>query len=171
MQNNDYVNAIAHYLRGLQKDSLMNYARLNLSAAYSSVGKNNEALQTLNTAATIDPSNERIYYNRALLYVELGDTSAALDNFNKSLKLGYAGSGLFYNYGMLLYRKNRNKDAEKILMKGYELDPQAVKINYALAFYYMNEHQPQKARKHAEILRSMDGNNPEYSGLFRSLGM
>ena len=63
LQEKDHLNAIKLYIRGLEKDSLMNYARLNLSAAYNSVGKNQEALSTLSNAVAIDPGNPRIFYN------------------------------------------------------------------------------------------------------------
>ncbi len=73
LQGGDHLNAIIYYVRGLKKDSLMNYARLNLSAAYNSAGKNPEALQALNEAAAIDPKNERIFYNLGLLQYEMGN--------------------------------------------------------------------------------------------------
>jgi len=41
----DYNNAEKFYLRGLRKDSLMNYARLNLSTVYNALQKNDQALQ------------------------------------------------------------------------------------------------------------------------------
>ncbi|MFI5131466.1 MAG: multiheme c-type cytochrome, partial [Chitinophagales bacterium] len=55
LQQQDYYNAEKFYLRGLKKDSLMNYARLNLSTVYNLQGKNEQALQVLLTAAKTDP--------------------------------------------------------------------------------------------------------------------
>ncbi len=171
LQNRDYVNAITHYLRGLKKDSLMNYARFNLSASLSSVGKNQEALKVLNEAAMIDPGNERIFYNRGLLYYELGDRSASMNDFRKSLKLGSTNPGLYYNYGLLLQQDGKLKEAESIFLKGYSLDPQALNINYALTFLYLSQNNKQSARKYAETLRRGDPNNPDYQPMFRTLGI
>lgn len=171
LQSNDHVNAIVHYLRGLEKDSLMNYARLNLSAAYNSVGKNAEALKTLKEAAAIDPQNDRIFYNLGLLHYELGDITQAMKSFQQAVRLGSGESGLYYNYGLLLQQQGKLKDAEQILLKGYGLSPQALNINYALAYLYINQNLLQKARKHAEVLHQLDPNNPEYQPVFNSLGL
>jgi predicted CXXCH cytochrome family protein len=170
MKDNDQVNAIKYYLRGLQKDSLMNYARLNLSAAYNSVGKNPEALQTLNEAAAIDPQNERIFYNLALLQYEMKNVPAAIENFEKAVKLGSVNSGVYYNYGLMLQQQGKIKEAESVLKKGYALTPRAANINYALAYLYINQNKMEQARLHARALREVDPNNPQYESLYRSLG-
>jgi tetratricopeptide (TPR) repeat protein len=170
LQGGDHLNAIVHYVRGLKKDSLMNYARLNLSAAYNNVNKNPEALKELNDAAKIDASNDRIFFNLGLLHYELGDVPAAMENFEKANHLGSQNPGLYYNYGLLLQQQKRNKEAETILLKGYAISPQAVNINYALAYLYVSQNNPQKARPHAMVLQAADPNNPDYQPLFRSLG-
>lgn len=170
LQGDDNTAAIAHYLRGLKKDSLMNYARLNLSAAYNRTGKNPEALKTLQEAAAIDPTNERIFYNLGLLQYEMGDIAAARSNFRTAVRLGSQHTGLYYNYGLLLQQQNNFKEAEQILRKGFELDPNAANINYALAYLYMRQNQPKKARIHAEVLHRLDPANPEYQVLFSNLG-
>lgn len=171
LQGGDQLNAIVHYVRGLKKDSLMNYARLNLAAAYNSVGKNPEALKALQDAAAIDPNNERIFYNLGLLYYEMNDISGAMKSFQESIRLGSTQTGVFYNYGLLLQQQGKIKEAERILRKGFAIDPQAININYALAFFYFNQQQPDKARGHAEVLKQIDPTNPDYQGLFRSLGL
>jgi tetratricopeptide (TPR) repeat protein len=171
LQEGDHVNAIVHYLRGLKKDSLMNYARLNLSAAYSSAGNNAEALKTLKGAAAIDPDNDRIYYNLGLLYYEMNNINSATENFKKAVQLKSTNTGLYYNYGLLLQQQGKLKEAEQILLKGYAINPQAININYALAFLYANQNNLTKARVHAGVLQKSDSGNPEYQGLFRSLGM
>jgi tetratricopeptide (TPR) repeat protein len=171
LQGNDHLNAITHYIRGLQKDSLMNYARLNLSAAYNSVGKNAEALKTLNDASAIDPNNERIFYNLGLLQYELSDIPAAMENFKKAVRLGSTNTGLYYNYGLLLQQQGKLKEAEQVLLAGFSINQQAANINYALAFLYANQNLTKKARVHATLLQKIDPNNPEYQGLFRGLGL
>jgi tetratricopeptide (TPR) repeat protein len=158
-------------LRGLKKDSLMNYARLNLSAAYNSVGNNPEALKTLNEAATIDPKNERIFYNLALLHYEMKNIPVAMENFEKAVNLGSLNSGVYYNYGLLLQQQGKIKEAEEVLRKGYALQPRAANINYALAYLYISQNKNDLARMHARLLQDIDPANPDYQALFRSLGI
>jgi predicted CXXCH cytochrome family protein len=171
LQGGDHLGAIAHYVRGLKKDSLMNYARLNLAASYNMIGKNAEALKTLKDAAAIDSQNDRIFYNLGLLYYELGEIPATMESFQKAVRLGSQNTGVYYNYGLLLQQQGKLKEAEQVLLKGYALNPQAINVNYALAFLYANQNNLTKAKVHAGVLRKLDPNNPEYQGLFRSLGM
>jgi len=171
LQAGDQLNAIIHYVRGLEKDSLMNYARLNLASSYNSIGKNPEALKALTDAAAIDPKNERIFYNLGLLHYEMGDIPAAMESFQKAVGLKSTNPSVYYNYGLLLQQQGKLKEAEQVLLKGYSLNPQAINVNYALAFLYTNQNNLSKARVHAGVLRKADPGNPDYQGLFRSLGM
>jgi len=171
LQGGDQLNAIIHYVRGLKKDSLMNYARLNLASTYNTVGKNQDALKTLKEALAIDQTNDRIYYNLGLLYYELTDIPSAMENFKKAAQLGSLNPGLYYNYGLLLQQQQKVKEAETILLKGFSIDPQALNINYALCYLYMSQNVTQKARKHAMILRTLAPSNPEYQTIFKSLGL
>lgn len=171
MQGGAYPEAINYYRRGLKMDSLMNYARLNLSAAYNTLGKNQEALKTLKDAALIDPFNEQVFYNLGLLQYEMGTFSPALESFQKAVNLGSTNPGLYYNYGLALQQQGKLKEAEKVLLKGYGLSPQATNINYALAFFYIQQNIPQKALKFAQVLKAIDPQNPDYQEMFRSLGI
>ena len=169
MQGGAVQDAIMYYKRGLKKDSLMNYARLNLAVAYNSVGQNQEALDALSDVVAIDPFNGQAFYNLGLLYYELNDIESTLTHFKKAAMLGYTDEGLFYNYGLALQQQGKLKEAENIMIKGHGLNPQSIKINYALAFFYMQQKQPGKARKYVETLYALDPNNPDYQELFRAL--
>ena len=151
LQGGDRVNAIAHYVRGLSKDSLMNYARFNLSAAYNGIGKNAEAMRVLENAIKIDPQNDRAFYSLGLLHYELGNNLKAEEAFRKGVVLVSANTGLYYNYGLLLQQLGKAREAENILLKGYALDPRAANINYALTFLYLNQNNPKKALLHAQV--------------------
>ena len=83
----DYYNAEKFYSRALKKDSMMNYARLNLSTAYNAEGKNEKALEVLLNAAAVDPKNERIFFNLALLYNEMNNKAATEKYFKKAIEL------------------------------------------------------------------------------------
>ncbi|MFN7189053.1 MAG: tetratricopeptide repeat protein, partial [Cyclobacteriaceae bacterium] len=113
------------------------YARLNLSAAYSQAGKNDEALRVITDALAVDAKNDRIYYNLGLLHYEMGNPDRAAESFAAAVKLGTHNTGVYYNYGLLLQQMNKVKQAEAIWRKGYALQPDAVNINYALATLYL----------------------------------
>jgi len=171
MQAGAYPEAIRYYRRGLDKDSLMNYARLNLATAYNTLGRNEEALKTLEDAVVIDPFNGQVFYNLGLLQYEMNSIPAAITSFQKAVQLGLLNPGLYYNYGLLLQQQGKLSEAEKLLLKGYGLFPEATNINYALAFFYLQQNLPQKAIKHAEVLKLTDPQNPDYQAIFRNLGI
>jgi len=108
----DYNNAEKFYLRGLRKDSLMNYARLNLSTVYNALQKNDQALQVLEAAAKIDPNNDRIYYNMALFYNEMNNKAGAEKSFATAVMLKSQNPRVYYNYGLLLNENKKYKEAE-----------------------------------------------------------
>jgi len=171
MQAGRYVSAIDYYLKGLKKDNQMNYARFNLSAAYNSIGKNEEALKTLLDAAAIDPNNDRIYYNLGLLYYEMQKAELVIENFNKAVQLKSMIPGLYYNYGLLLQQQGKGDEAEQMLLRGIKLQPDAINLNYALAFFYLTHQKPEKAKPYAMTLFALEPDNPEYQQLFHDLGI
>jgi tetratricopeptide (TPR) repeat protein len=168
---NDQMNAEKFYRRGLKKDSLMNYVRFNLSSLYNTQGRNAEALKLLEEARVTDGSNPRVYYNMALLQVEMKDMTGALKNFEKAIDKGADDPRIFYNYGLLKQQNGNPAAAEKLLIKGLGIAPQDPALNYALAVFYMQQQQPRKAMGPASVLKRTDPGNPDYQQLFNQLQM
>lgn len=166
LQNGDAQNAVLFYQRSLKKDSLLNYSRFNLATVYNSQGKNKEAIKLLQEVAIIDPKNSRTYYNLALLYYEEKNSLEAQKCFAKSMQLGNKQPELFYNYGLLLQQMDNKNDAEKTYLKGLSIHPNAGNLNYALAYFYLQQGSLEKAKKHIASLRQNDPNNPKYVDLF-----
>lgn len=170
LQQQDYDNAERFYLRALKKDSMMNYARLNLSTGYNAQGKNDKALEVLATAAQIDPNNDRIHYNMALLYNEMNNKTGAERSFAKAVQLKTQNPRVYYNYGLLLNEAKKFKEAETILQKGIALDPSS-EMYYALFFVYLQSNDKIKAKQMAIKLKELDPNNPDYQQLFKNFGI
>lgn len=171
LKQNDFQNAEKFYLRGLKKDSLMNYARLNLSTVYNVLGKNDRSLQVLEAAARIDPENDRIWYNMALLHNEMNNRSAAENFFAKAVQLKSTNPRLYYNYGLLLNEDRKFKEAETVFQKAIALDPSVPEFHYALTIMYIQTRNRDKARLEGIKLKKLDPNNPEYGQLFINLGI
>ena len=167
----DYPNAEKFYLRALKKDSNMNYALLNLSAAYNSQGKNKQALQALELALKNDATNERIYYNMALLYNEMNNIPAAEKSFAKAVELKSTNSRVYYNYGLLLNQNKKSKQAEAVLLKGIAINPSDSELYYALTFVYIQTNDRIKATQSAMKLKQLDPTNPNYQQLFDNFGI
>lgn len=168
---NDLSTAEKYYRRGLKKDSMMNYARFNLSALLNAQGRNADALRTLEEARSTDPKNERVYYNLALLYAETKDLDNASASFAKAISLGSQDPKVYYNYALLQQQKGNMKDAERLLLKGISMAPDDGSLNYATAVFYMQRQEPGKAMPYANKLKKLDPGNPNYQQLFQGLGL
>jgi Flp pilus assembly protein TadD len=140
--------------------------RFNLSSVYNGLGRNAEAITLLKEVAEIDPKNGRTYYNLGLLYYEEQQKEEALLSFEKALKLGYNRPEVYYNYGLLLQQLGKDKQAESLLLRGYQKFPAAENLNYALAYFYLKKGNKAAAFKHVNFLRQLAPNNPKYTDLF-----
>jgi len=167
----DYANAEKYYVRGLTKDSKMNYALLNLSTVYNAQGKNDLALQALEKAKKNDPNNERVYYNMALLYNEMNNKPAAEQSFAKAVALKSANPKVYYNYGLILNESKKFKEAITVLNKGIASNPSAAELYYALTFVYIQSNNLVSAQKTATKLKQLDPRNPNYQQMFANLGI
>ena len=170
LQQQDYDNAEKFYLRALKKDSMMNYARLNLSTGYNAQGKNDKALEVLETAVKIDPNNDRIHYNMALLYNEMNNKAGAERSFAKAVQLKTQNPRVYYNYGLLLNEIKKFREAEMILQKGIALNPSS-EMYYALCFVYLQSNDKVKARQMVIKLKELDPGNADYQQLFKDFGI
>ncbi|WP_366182668.1 tetratricopeptide repeat protein [Flavobacterium ovatum] len=168
---NDYANAEKYYLKGLRKDSQMNYALLNLSTIYNSQGNNDKALLALKVAAKNDSKNDRVFYNMALLYNEMNNKVEAEKAFGKAVQLESRNSRVYYNYGLLLLEKNKFQEAVAVLEKGISISPNEPDLHYALAFVYRQSNNMTKAKQSVLKLKSLAPNNPSYQELYKAMGM
>lgn len=159
------------YLRGLQKDTAMNYARLNLSTLYNMMGRNTEALKILQEALQTDAQNDRIYFNLALLYNEMNEPDKAEENLKKAIALQSDNPRVYYNYGVLLQQKQSTHEAEKQYLKGLEFSPADADINYALCVLYLQQNQPRKAIPFARTLKRYYPGDDRFAALHQQLGI
>ncbi|MDE3237286.1 MAG: tetratricopeptide repeat protein [Bacteroidota bacterium] len=170
-RNNNFSEAERFYKRAIQKDSLANLARLNLSVTLNSEGKNKEALLVLETAVKTDNKNDQAWMNLGLLYAELKDIPKALAAFAKSDALHSQNTRLYYNYGLLLQQNGKTQQAINVLQKGLQLNNTDESLNYAMAYVFMQNNQPAKAMQYARVLKNSNPNNPDYQQLFQALGL
>ncbi len=167
----DYQNAEKFYRLGLQKDTAMNYARLNLSVVYNLLGQNQQALRVLEEALQIDPGNDRSYFNLALLYNEMKEPGKAKESLSKAIELKTMNPRVYYNYGLMLEQDKNIREAAGIFKKGLALAPTDADLNYALCLLYLQSGQAGEAKKYGEVLKKYYATNPEYQQLFNALGL
>ncbi len=168
-KQNEYTNAAKYYRRGLKKDSLMNYARLNLSVVYNLSKQNDKALQVLKDAEKVDPNNERIYFNLALLYNEMGNPGDAAKSLARAVELKSLNPRVYYNYGLLLQQSGKIKQAIEMYKKGLKIVPADESLNYTLALLLVQIGSIEEARIPAAVLKKNYPDNPDYQKIFHYL--
>lgn len=171
LKTQDYSNAEKYYLLSLKKDTSLNYSRLNLSVVYNLTKRNEQSLNILLEAARIDPKNDRTFFNLALLYNEMNNKNEAAKYLQKAVDLKSKNPSVYYNYGILLQQLDKKEMAEKILQQGIAISPLDEELNYALAVFYLQNGKKDKARTPALVLKNYYSSNPQYQGIFQSLGL
>jgi type IV pilus assembly protein PilF len=85
--------------------------RLQLAMGYYEQGQMNVALDELKQALQIDPSYTDAYGVRALVYMDMGETALAEDNFLRAMKLAPNNPDLSNNYGWFLCQSGRERQS------------------------------------------------------------
>jgi tetratricopeptide (TPR) repeat protein len=117
-----------------------------------------KAIENLNKAGELDPSQIAVWSNLATAYTELAKTKTGadfdtnmqkgLDMYTKALALKPEDAGLHNNYALTLARAKKFPDAQAELQKAAELDPpNAGKYYYNLGALEVNAGQNDDAAK------------------------
>lgn len=98
-------------------------AHNNLGRAYGANGRDLEAIMEFKKAANILPNYALAYMNMAVSYGRLKMEPEAEFYYKKAIAFYPGLADIYYNYGFLLYSKQRYEEAYPILSKYIELDP------------------------------------------------
>jgi len=83
----------------------------DLGAGYYERGRLDVALEELAEAATLDPTNPRIYNYYGLVYTMLGDNPKAEQNFQRAISLAPEDSDIRHNWGWYLCSNGRARES------------------------------------------------------------
>lgn len=98
-------------------------AHNNLGRALGVNGRDFEAILEFKKAINILPDYGLAYMNMAVSYGRLGITPEAEFYYKKALYFYPGLADIYYNYGFLLYSKQRYEEALSVLNRYIELDP------------------------------------------------
>jgi Tfp pilus assembly protein PilF len=146
--------AETHYLQAITIDRQFYPAKVNLAMLYNQRGRNLEAEKLLREVVAGHPDFYEIKYSLGLLLAEQGRFKEA------AVFMGDAAAGLpqrsrvHYNLGLLLQKIRRDADAEAALKNALGIEPDQPEYLYALAVFYLERRQWEKARQVAQTLHS-----------------
>lgn len=85
-----YEQAVADYNKAIELDpnyDNADYAYNNRGFAYGSLGKYEQAFSDFDRAIALNPDNAWVYYNRALIHIDMGQSTNAIPDLELSLQL------------------------------------------------------------------------------------
>lgn len=85
-----YERAVADYDKAIELDpdyDNVDYAYNNRGFAYGSLGKYEQAFSDFERAIALNPDNAWVYYNRALIHIDMGQSTNAIPDLELALQL------------------------------------------------------------------------------------
>ncbi|GAB1352998.1 hypothetical protein MASR1M12_17310 [Erysipelotrichia bacterium] len=107
----------------LQLDPVNRFARNQLAVFYETAGRNDEASGHFKKLIDEYPDFFGGYYGLARIYAVQGQTDKALEMFTQAVRLNDGRGGILNDYGRLLLRLRRYREAEEAFLKSLEMEP------------------------------------------------
>jgi len=118
------------------------------------------SLKHFNTAIQISPDYFEVYYHRGIAEMQLNRNDEALQSFEKAIDLSegrYARAQ--FGYGLVLCRNGKPEEAERVVRKGLETEPNIADGHVVLGYALLRQNRVEEAEKSAkEALRLNDPN-------------
>jgi tetratricopeptide (TPR) repeat protein len=92
-----------------------------------------DATKLLDSAAVIDPQNDQVFWNMALVHMELRKYDRARDDLQKAIALNAKSGGYSEKLGTVLIELKDWNAAKTAFEKAIELEPELFKAYYKLA--------------------------------------
>lgn len=111
------------------KDKSKGEILINRGAAFGSKRLFEEALQSLNEGLAVQPDNKNGYFNRSIVYYNLGQFDNALSDYRTYLKYDPYNANIWYESGLILRNKQQYGEALEAHNRALQLNP-----NFGLAY-------------------------------------
>ena len=138
-----------------------------LGVAYFFEGRWQEAEPLLEQASGWKPHDSELLYTLAMTYVRSGRENQARVPFSKIFQVDPASPQAFALTAELLLQENRLNDAEALLLKARELQPDLPGVNYALGVIELRRGDYAKA---SALLRQDLANDVQRADAWHSMG-
>ena len=156
----DNINAIKHYSKAIELDSLFYPAKSNLAMLYYKNGKFNDAELIIKDLIKNHPEYTQGNYYLGLLYAEQKRFSEAAKALEIAATKTENNSRIFYNLGLIYQQLNEFSEAESSLLKGYSKSQNDFDIMYALVDFYIKRGDTNQALKFATEISQKFPSNP-----------
>lgn len=148
------------YRAAIAADSYFLPAYFNLASFLSRQQRNDEAEIALKDGLKYAPEEGELHYSLGLLLAEEQRLSEAINHLAKAAEALTNRPRVLYNYALALQHLERRPAAEANLIKANRMDPRDPTIVHALAIFYVQDENWEKAEPFARQLVQLTGNDP-----------
>jgi tetratricopeptide (TPR) repeat protein len=156
----DAINYFVQYLSGSNKNSEEVYS--NISVCYNKIGQYDLAIESADSAISLDKTGKLAYLQRANALISLDKLEDAITAYDCLTKLKPEDPDEWNSYGVLLYRVGRKKDALHAFRKALEIDDSEGVYLYNTAIVNTDSGNTSEALKDIERAIAQCSNNSEY---------
>ncbi len=126
-----------------------------------------DAVEKLQHAAAIDPTNDQAYWNLAIVHMEMQRFDAARDDLQRAIQINPNAAGYHEKLGTVLMELEQWDQARESFERAIELDPELFKAYYKLAQILERQDDAQGAlQRYTEAIQ----HGPRFIEAYRSLG-
>jgi tetratricopeptide (TPR) repeat protein len=104
---------------------------------YAAMNQWDAALVAYEAALKRESGSDRLFYNAALSYFQLGNRQRAEEYYRKAIDLNAEVFYYYLNLARLLYEKGETQEALSLLLQGHRLAPDEGPVNLTLAQFAM----------------------------------
>lgn len=104
---------------------------------YAAKAQWDAAIEAYEKALTLDSGKDRLFYNAALAYFQLGKREQAKAYYREAIALNPEVFYYFINLARLLFEEGETEEAGKLLLESYRLAPENGQVNLTLAQFAM----------------------------------
>jgi tetratricopeptide (TPR) repeat protein len=140
---------------------------MNAGVELAQMKRFNEAAESLQKAAALDPTNHQAYYNLAIVQMELRSFSAAREALERAVVASPGTAGYYEKLGTVLVELEDWKAAQTAFAKALELDPSLFKAHFKLGRCSEELEDPQSAlHQYTDAIKT----GPRFLASYSALG-
>lgn len=141
---------------------------MNAGVELAQMKRFNEAAESLQKAAALDPTNHQAYHNLAIVQMELRSFSAAREALERAIVASPGTAGYHEKLGTVLVELGDWKGAQTAFAKALELDPSLFKAHFKQGRCSEELEDPQSAlHQYTSAIKTGPRFIPSYSALGR----
>jgi tetratricopeptide (TPR) repeat protein len=131
-----------------QDPEVRTLAHLNRSMLLQQARRWDDAAAELEAVLSLQPQRAEVFGDLASLYIQAGDTAAAIDALERGKAAGFDSAAHFYSLGARLYNSKRYEDAVAIFSEALRVDPAMAEAERSLAAALERLGRDDEAREH-----------------------